>query len=222
MLWIARVRPIAVRGFGPLIALALFLALPALPGRADEKAPAGSRNTTSLTGQLLVASPDIADPRFHETVIYMITHRPDGASGLVVNKVFGEGAIGEFLKRLDIDVGDAGATIRFHYGGPVAPASVSVLHTSDYHRPKTRVIDERISLSHEMHVLKAILKDIAEGKGPRHSLLILGYAGWSEGQLEAEIARGDWLSAPADEKLIFDDDYATKWKRASQKAVQKL
>ena len=222
MLGIARGRPIAVRGFGPLIALALFLALADFPVRADDKAPAGSRNTLSLTGQLLVASPGIADPRFHEAVIYMITHRPDGASGLVVNKVFGEGEIAEFLKRFDIDPGGAEGTIRFHFGGPVEPTSVSVLHTSDYHRPKTRVIDERISLSNEMHALKAILKDIAEGKGPRRSLLTLGYAGWSEGQLEAEIARGDWLSAPADEKLIFDDDYATKWKRALQKAGQKL
>ncbi len=67
-----------------------------------------------------------------------------------------------------------------------------------------------------------LLKSIAAGKGPRHSLLALGYTGWSEGQLEAEIARGDWLSAPADEKLIFDDEYDTKWKRASQKAGQKL
>ena len=218
MLEIARVRPIAVRGFGPLMALALFLALPALPGRADDKAPAGSRNTLFLTGQLLVASPDIADPKFAEAVIYMITHRPDGASGFIVNKIFGEGAIAEFLKRFEIDIGDAEGTIRFHYGGPVEPASGFVLHTSDYHGPKTRVIDERISLTTEMHVLKAIV----EGKGPRHSLLALGYTGWSEGQLEAEIARGDWLSAPADEKLIFDDDFDTKWKRASQKAGHKL
>ena len=79
MLGIASVRPIAVRRFGPLIALALFLALPALPGRADDKAPAGSRNTLFLTGQLLVASPDIADPKFTETVIYVVTHHPDGA-----------------------------------------------------------------------------------------------------------------------------------------------
>ncbi len=218
MLGIARVRPIAVRGFGPLIALALLLALAALPGRADDKAPAASRDSRFLTGQLLVASPDIADQRFAEAVIYMITHHPDGAAGIVINKVFGEGEIPEFLKRFDIDAGGAEGTIRFHYGGPVDTTSVYVLHTSDYHRPKTRVIDERISMTTEM----TVLKDIGEGKGPRHSLLALGYAGWSKGQLEFEIERGDWLSAPADEKLIFDDDFATKWKRASQKTGQKL
>ncbi len=218
MLGIAMVRPISVRGFGLLMALALSLTLPAHPGSADDKAPAGSRNTPFLTGQLLVASPDIADPRFAETVIYMITHRPDSAGGLIINKVFGEGPIGDFLKGFGIDVGDAERTIRFHFGGPVKPGKVFVLHTSDYHGPKTRVIDERISLTTATHLLKSI----AEGKGPRHSLVALGYSGWSKGQLEAEIARGDWLSAPADEKLIFDDDYDTKWKRASKKAGLKL
>ncbi len=218
MLGIAMVRPICVRGFGPLMALALSLTLPALPGSADDKAPAGSRNTPFLTGQLLVASPDIADPRFAETVIYMITHRPDGASGIIVNDVLGDRSLAEFLKHFDIDIGDAEGTIRFHFGGPVKPGTVFVLHTSDYHGPKTRVIDERISLTTDIHLLKSI----AEGKGPRHSIVALGYSGWSEGQLEAEIARGDWLSAPADEKLIFDDDFDTKWKRASKKAGHKL
>ena len=218
MLGIAMVRPICVRGFGQLMVLALFLALPAFPGRADDKAPAGSRNTLFLTGQLLVASPDIAEPKFAETVIYMVTHHPDGAGGIIINKVLGDRTLAEFLKRLDIDIGDAEGTIRFHYGGPVELGKGFVLHTSDYHGPKTRVIDERMSLTTDIHLLKSI----AEGKGPRHSLMALGYSGWSKGQLEAEIARGDWLSAPADEKLIFDDDYDTKGKRASQKAGHKL
>ena len=220
MLGIARVRPIADCGFGPLIALVVSLALPAFPGRADDKAPAGSRNTLFLTGQLLVASPDIADPRFTETVIYVVTHHPDGAAGLIVNKVLGDRTLADFLKRNDINLGDVEGTIRFHYGGPVelSIGKGFVLHTSDYHGPKTRVVDERISMTTDIHLLKSI----AEGKGPRHSLMALGYTGWSEGQLEAEIARGDWLSAPADEKLIFDDEYDTKWKRASQKAGQKL
>ena len=160
----------------------------------------------------------MADPRFAKSVIYMFTHRPDGASGIIVNDVLGERSLAEFLKHFDIDIGDAEGTIRFHYGGPVDPGRGFVLHTSDYHGPKTRVIDERMSLTTDIHLLKSI----AEGKGPRRSLVALGYSVWREGQLEAEIARGDWLSAPADEKLIFDDDFDTKWKRATQKAGHKL
>ena len=75
-----------------------------------------------------------------------------------------------------------------------------------------------MALSTEMGVLKAI----AEGHGPRHSLFALGYSGWGPGQLEGEIARGDWFSAPADENLIFDDDLKTKWERASGRAGLKL
>ena len=67
-----------------------------------------------------------------------------------------------------------------------------------------------------------VMQAIAEGRGPRNSLFAMGYSGWGAGQLEGEIARGDWLFAPADEALIFDKDQKTKWDRASEKAGLKL
>ena len=75
-----------------------------------------------------------------------------------------------------------------------------------------------MAMTTEMSVLKAI----AEGSGPRRSLFALGYSGWGAGQLESEIARGDWFSAPADENLIFDEDLDSKWEQASGKAGLKL
>ena len=93
-----------------------------------------------------------------------------------------------------------------------------MLHTADFHGPGTRVVNTTIAMTTEMSVFKAIV----EGHGPRHSLFALGYSGWGPGQLEGEIARGDWLSAPADENLIFDDDLKTKWERASGRAGLKL
>jgi len=62
-----------------------------------------------------------------------------------------------------------------------------------------------------------ILKDIADGQGPRRSLLALGYAGWGPGQLDAEIQANGWLSVPSDEQLIFGDDLDSKWERAISK-----
>ncbi|MBI2978453.1 MAG: YqgE/AlgH family protein, partial [Rhodospirillales bacterium] len=82
----------------------------------------------------------------------------------------------------------------------------------------TRVVDGRMAMTTEMSVLKAM----AEGHGPRQALFALGYSGWGPGQLEGEIARGDWHSAPADEKLVFDDDVESKWDRASGRAGLKL
>jgi putative transcriptional regulator len=69
---------------------------------------------------------------------------------------------------------------------------------------------------------KSVFEAIAEGNGPRRRLFAFGYAGWGAGQLEGEIKRGDWFSAPADEKLIFDEDLKTKWSRASDKVRVKL
>ena len=176
------------------------------------------RNSPYLAGQLLVASPRIGDPRFARTVIYMVSHDKDGALGLVVNKAYGSGPMEKFLKGFDIDSGQLMGDILLHYGGPVEPGAGFVLHTADYRGPGTRVVNAAMALTTEMSVFKAIV----EGHGPRHSLFALGYSGWGPGQLEGEISRGDWFSAPADENLIFDDDLKTKWERASGHAGLKL
>ena len=165
-----------------------------------------------------MASPKIGDPRFARTVIFMVSHDKDGALGLVVNKAYGSGPMEKFMKGFNIDPGQYKGDIRLHYGGPVEPGAGFVLHTADYHGPSTRVVNATMALTTEMSVLKAI----AEGHGPRHSLFALGYSGWGPGQLESEIARGDWFSAPPDENLIFDDDLETKWDRASGRAGLKL
>ena len=196
----------------------LILLLLAAPGRADEPTPPGTANTPYLTGQLLVASKQIGDPRFARTVIYMVAHDKSGALGLVVNRVYGKGPLKKFLKGFNIEVNGVDGEIQLHYGGPVEPGAGFVLHTADYSGPGTRVVDGRMAMTTEMSVLKAM----AEGHGPRQALFALGYSGWGPGQLEGEIARGDWHSAPADEKLVFDDDVETKWDRASGRAGLKL
>lgn len=203
---------------GVLAALGLFFFLAAAPVHAGEAGSSKPQDGLFLQGQLLVASPEIGDPRFARTVIYMVDHNKKGALGLVVNKVFGTGSFEKFLRGFNIDAGEVQGDIRLHYGGPVEPAAGFVLHTADYQGPGTRVVNSKMALTTEMSVLKAI----AEGHGPRHSLFALGYAGWGPGQLEGEIARGDWFSAPADENLIFDEDVETKWERAQGSAGLKL
>ncbi len=185
----------------------LFLA--AVPAQADD---------LTLTGQLLVATKKIEDPRFAKTVIFMVSHDKEGAFGLVVNRVFGAGPMQKFLKGFDIGPGKIKGDIRLHYGGPVSPSVGFFLHTADFKGDDTRVVDSKMALTTGTSVLKAI----AEGRGPRNSLFALGYAGWSAGQLEGEIARGDWFSAPASEELIFSEDVDAIWERASGKAGLKL
>jgi putative transcriptional regulator len=204
--------------FVPGVALLLALIATFAPALTEEggEVPRGRASTYGryLTGQFLIASPRIGDPRFAETVIYMLNHDAQGALGLVVNRVIGQGPLDKFLKGFGIDAGDRGGTIDLHYGGPVESGRGFVLHTTDYQDANSKPVDGRVAWTVQLDVLKAI----AEGKGPQKSLLALGYAGWGPGQLEGELKRGDWLTAPADEDILFGEDQATKWQRATKKA----
>jgi len=193
---------------------AMALAFAPVPGLGGESATAGAKGTPFLTGQLLVATDRLGDPRFAHTVIYMIDHSAKGAMGLIINRSYGVGPLDKLLKGFGIKAGHKGKTIRLYYGGPVDPGVGFVLHSTDYKGPGTRVVTKEVAITTRLDVLKAI----AEGGGPKHSLFALGYAGWGPGQLEHELARDDWVTAPADDSLIFSDDLDSTWKRAMQKA----
>lgn len=162
-------------------------------------------------GQLLVASPKMPDPRFAGTVIYMVDHNAEGALGLIINRPVGAGPLDKFLEGFGLEPPGGNEEILLHYGGPVEPDRLFVLHSSDWQSPRTLSIRGPLAVTAHPDVLAAM----ADGKGPRHSLAILGYAGWGPQQLEREIARDDWTTAPIDLELIFDDDAETKWERAS-------
>jgi putative transcriptional regulator len=178
----------------------------ATAGRSAETRP----RIRSLAGELLVATAEMRDPRFAQTVIYMVRHDPNGALGLVVNRPAGEVPLAKLLEQMQIEAAGATGTVRLHRGGPVEGLRVFVLHTDDYRSDSTIAVKDDISLSVEPDILEAI----AAGKGPRRRLVVLGYAGWAPGQLEAEIEAGAWVRASADEATLFDEDYDEKWKRA--------
>jgi len=166
-----------------------------------------------LAGQLLVAMPQMLDERFAKSVIYMCAHTEDGAMGLVVNKVMENIDFPDLLDQLGLSPSPTGDDIRVHFGGPVESGRGFVLHSSDYVQDATMVIDEQIAMT----ATTDILRDIAEGDGPRNSLLALGYAGWGPGQLDTEIQANGWLSVPADDTLIFATDPKSIWQGALAK-----
>jgi putative transcriptional regulator len=163
-----------------------------------------------LTGQLLIAMPNMRDPRFARSVIYVCAHNADGAMGLVVNRLVGSVTFPDLLEQLGIEPETACEEIRVHFGGPVESGRGFVLHSGDYRHDSTLQVDEEMALTATVD----ILTDIAQGRGPRCSLLALGYAGWGPGQLDSEIQANGWLSVAADETLVFDDDLDSKWERA--------
>ena len=194
------------------VAAALVLALPGLSTAAGDDGQA-ARRSGYLEGQLLVATPKMGDPRFSETVIYMVKHNSDGALGLVLNRLLGAGSISDLLEGLGVESEAGGREIRVHYGGPVQTELGFVLHSTDYIGQGTLVVNGGLGFTTNLDILRAI----AAGDGPARSLFALGYAGWGPGQLEAEIAARAWFSIPADDTLIFDHDLDSKWRRALEK-----
>lgn len=171
-----------------------------------------------LDGKMLIAMPGIGDERFERAVIYVCAHSADGAMGLIVNHEIESLSLGSLLDRLDLAVGDDAirlpediASTRVMQGGPVETSRGFVLHSKDYFSDEaTLSVDKRVGLTATLDVLRAI----AGGRGPRLSLLALGYTGWGPGQLESEIRQNGWLTCDADDELIFGQDLEAKYPAA--------
>ena len=164
----------------------------------------------SLTGQVLIAMPAMADPRFAQSVIYLCAHTNDGAMGITLNRPLERPSFDDLLRQLEVAPLPPARRIRLCSGGPVDNARGFVLHTADWTGEGSLLVSEELALTASLDVLKVI----AGGGGPREGLLALGYAGWGPGQLESEIQQNAWLSIPADEALLFDVEHDTKWRRA--------
>ena len=172
-----------------------------------------AENDGYMTGQLLIAMPGIGDDRFERSVIYLCAHSAEGAMGLIVNKLAEEIEFDELLEQLDVETDMPPPYLDIHVGGPVESGRGFVLHTSDYQQETTLQVTEEIGMTATVDILRSI----AEGAGPDHCLLALGYAGWAPGQLDSEIQSNGWLSVSADVSLIFDNDHKNKWERAVRK-----
>ena len=199
-----------------IIAVAVTGFISFLSGASQAAEP--SQNMLFLKGQFLVAAKKMPDPRFAKTVILMVQHDTTGAMGFVINKVIGRGPLASFLKGFGVASKTTPETVGLFYGGPVELESAAVLHSPDYKDLSTKQVGKNLVWSNRTDVLSAI----ANGKGPNKRMFILGYSGWSPGQLEHELAREDWLTAPADAELIFDKDPKTLWDRIVAKAGVKL
>ena len=166
---------------------------------------------SSLTGRLLVAMPGIDDDRFRHAVILICTHDDEHAMGLRLDQPAPGVTLSEVLKKLDTPVSDALAQQAVLIGGPVERERGFVLHSDDWsNEDVTLSFGDGLAVTGTRDALTAMSED----DGPRRSVLLLGYAGWGEGQLEEELGENVWLTADADPDLIFDSDYATKWSRA--------
>ena len=166
-----------------------------------------------LTNQLLIAMPSLDDPNFSHTVTFICEHNADGALGVVINRP-SDLRLKLLLEHLDLEARDqAIADTPIYSGGPVQPDRGFVLHEPVGNWEATLKVSDDIGITASRDILSAI----ADGKGPQHSLIALGYAGWGAGQLEREIVDNAWLNGPADEQIVFEAPADERWKMAAKK-----
>lgn len=190
----------------PWLALSLVLAVTAAALSEDKK-------SASLSGRLLVATPELVDPNFGRTIVYLVEHDEEGAMGLVVNRPLGDLDVAKFFANLELEGEGLSGTLRAHSGGPVEPSLVYMLHSADNMLESSRTLRGGLALTTEPEMLRRL----AQGAGPERHLLLFGYAGWGPGQLEGEIAGGFWEDLEAADDLIFGKSDRIKWKNARQR-----
>jgi len=157
-------------------------------------------DSESLRDHFLLAMPNLTDGIFAHSITYLCEHNEYGAMGIVINQTL-DLNLTEILEHLSIRGDKEMDDTPVMAGGPVHMDRGFILH-----RPTTQKWEASLQVTDEIWLTTSrdILKAIANGSGPEHHLISLGYAGWGAGQLENEITENSWLTLPADSAIIFD------------------
>ena len=164
----------------------------------------------NLTGKIIVSMPSLDDERFFKTVIYMCAHSSEGSMGIIINKKIDHDLYPDLLEQLGIDKPLNNKKLFIRYGGPVESGRGFVLHSDDMIRKETLSINKGVALTSTAE----FFDDLSIGKGPKNSILALGYAGWKPGQLENEIMQNSWMTLTVDSSFLFDNEVSRKWTNA--------
>jgi len=164
----------------------------------------------SLTGQFLISTPQMPDPRFQEQVIYLCAHNDEGAMGLVINNPNQELTLLDILYGANLPVPE-GPLPPVYIGGPVEMESGFILYSGSGGEYASLEITPDIYLTRDAR----LLEKIARGEGPDRYLFLLGYAGWGPGQLEMELMDSGWLTLPGDPEILFETSDEDKWRMAA-------
>ena len=167
--------------------------------------------------------PSMDDPSFSKTITYICTHSEDGAMGVVINRPI-DLNVASLFEQLDLEFTSDSKKSTFqslpdhlYTGGPVEQERGFILHQSGEEYDATVIVNDVIALT----ISKDILEAVANNTGPEKILIALGYAGWTAGQLEKEMADNAWLNfkmQPSKDliNLVFDTPNEDKFNTAMQ------
>ncbi|WP_028885026.1 YqgE/AlgH family protein [Teredinibacter turnerae] len=160
----------------------------------------------SLRDHFLVAMPGLSDPIFSRSVTYVCDHSEQGAMGIVINQPL-DLKLGDIFEQLAIEHTPQPVNRPVLAGGPVNMQRGFVLHRDTGNWESTLHITAEICLTASRDIVSAMAMD----EGPKSAIFALGYAGWSPGQLEGELANNSWLVVPAETGIIFDTPVEERW-----------
>jgi len=166
-----------------------------------------------LGNHFLIAIPGLADPNFSRSVSLICQHSSEGAMGLMLNRV-SDYLLGDVLEQMNIHTDLAAlAAEPVLIGGPVHPERGFVLH-----EPGEQTWDSTFNVSDQLCLTTSrdILAAMARGEGPARALVTLGFAGWSEGQLESELQDNAWLTVAADRSILFGTPIDERWSASAR------
>lgn len=171
-----------------------------------------NKNTdTNLTGKLLLAMPGMGDPRFEKAVIFMCAYDHDGAMGLMINKTLSEIKFDHMLEELgivsNIEVPVEHRSVPIMNGGSVETGRGFLLHSNDFAEPETVKVNSDFAVTGTLEALEKI----ANGNGPENVMFMLGYAGWTMGQLDQELQQNAWLVADPTPEILFSTAPENRW-----------
>ena len=179
------------------------------------------KHHNSVKDLFLVSTKEMKDSRFEKTVILMLEHNKNGALGIVINKQLGKITLGSFINKIEDQLINKkelyDIEIPIYWGGPVDKNKILILHTNDYKNETTKKYN-KLSTSHD---LKTLVK-IAEEKGPKKSLVVLGMSAWNIGQLDGEIEMESWTLSEMSMDLIFEVENNKKWLKALSNSFIRL
>ena len=175
----------------------------------------------SVKDFFLIATKKIRDNRFEKTVILMLEHDKKGALGIVINKPMGKISLGSLISKVDDQSINKKELYNFkipvYWGGPIDDHKMLILHSKDYKNESTKEYN-KFSTSNDLR----ILVEIAEKKGPKKSLVVLGISAWNIGQLDGEIELERWTLSESNMDLIFETEDNKKWLKAINSSFIRL
>ena len=173
-------------------------------------------DTFSLTNHFIIAMPSLNDPNFEQSVSYICEHNNEGAMGVVINRPM-DLSFAELCEQLEIEVTDNEiADYPIFDGGPVEVDRGFILHTPIGEWESTLVVTKDIGLTMSQDIIEAIANGYSsDSNPPKHFIIALGYAGWSEDQIEDEIAGNVWLNVPASSDILFTTPTDKRWAAAA-------